>query len=69
MINLIASIIYVLMQFIPVPGWLIIVAQMTWQGGHGKYRILFRPFLPVFKRESYTKTRPLILYTVRECKK
>ncbi|PAV88968.1 hypothetical protein WR25_20728 [Diploscapter pachys] len=41
MINLIASIIYVLMQFIPVPGWLIIVAQMTWQGGHGAPAIVY----------------------------
>ncbi|PAV77464.1 hypothetical protein WR25_24838 [Diploscapter pachys] len=69
MINLIASIIYVLMQFIPVPGWLIIVAQMTWQGGHGKYRILSRPFLPLLSKESCTRKHAQLFYTVRECKK
>ena len=36
MINMIASVNYVMMQFIPVPEWLIIVAEMTWQAGHGK---------------------------------
>ncbi|PAV62314.1 hypothetical protein WR25_08131 [Diploscapter pachys] len=31
MINAVASVIYMIMQFIPVPEWLIIVAEMTWQ--------------------------------------
>ncbi|PAV83709.1 hypothetical protein WR25_26628 [Diploscapter pachys] len=41
MVNLIASTIYVLMQFIPVPPWLNIVAQITWQGSHGAPAITY----------------------------
>ncbi|PAV65094.1 hypothetical protein WR25_20207 [Diploscapter pachys] len=41
MINMIASVIYVLMQFIPVPEWLIIVAEMTWQVGHGAPAVIY----------------------------
>ena len=35
MANLIASIIYVVMQFFPVPDWVIIAGHMGWQLGHG----------------------------------
>ncbi|PAV68739.1 hypothetical protein WR25_15156 [Diploscapter pachys] len=41
MINVIASVIYMIMQFIPVPEWLIIVAELTWQAGHGAPAIVY----------------------------
>uniref|UniRef100_A0A7E4ZWJ1 G protein-coupled receptor n=1 Tax=Panagrellus redivivus TaxID=6233 RepID=A0A7E4ZWJ1_PANRE len=34
-INATASVIYVVMQFVPTPPWLIIVGQIAWQASHG----------------------------------
>ncbi|PAV60136.1 hypothetical protein WR25_18499 [Diploscapter pachys] len=41
MANLIASIIYVVMQFFPVPDWVIIAGHMGWQLGHGCPAIIY----------------------------
>ncbi|PAV77719.1 hypothetical protein WR25_26579 [Diploscapter pachys] len=41
MINLMASVIYTIMQFIPVPEWLIIVAELSWEAGHGAPAIVY----------------------------
>uniref|UniRef100_A0A1I7UBI3 Serpentine Receptor, class T n=1 Tax=Caenorhabditis tropicalis TaxID=1561998 RepID=A0A1I7UBI3_9PELO len=61
-INQVASIIYVIMNFIDVPFWLIIVGHSMWQFGHGAPALIYLSFNKTIRNGSVSTSHPRDLF-------
>uniref|UniRef100_A0A7E4UNA2 Serpentine Receptor, class T n=1 Tax=Panagrellus redivivus TaxID=6233 RepID=A0A7E4UNA2_PANRE len=57
----IAALIYVWMQFLPTPTWVVVMGQIVWQSAHGSTGIIYMTLNPTMRREAFK----LYLYPFR----